>query len=194
MAQRGSSAASFRARRDRVAGLAEDGDHPPQVSLLVGPGPFAVDLGLDLDGDGVRGKLGDLSVGVVSAEVSGIEVDAEVRSIHGLDGLENLPRRRRDPAVFSSASVTPFLAAWAATLIPSIARAAAWSSVAFLGTLSAKMRIAGAWGWAARSIHNRVLASCSSRLGPGRSGKGRFLFYTNGVTPYSGGKMSQTKH
>src|SRR5271157_3154641 len=81
----------------RVTGLAEDGDHPPQVSLLlVGAGPFAVDLGLDLDGDGVRGKLGDLSVGVFSAEVSGIEVDAEVRSIHGPDELENLPRRRRD--------------------------------------------------------------------------------------------------
>src|SRR5271157_4112912 len=47
----------------RVAGLAEDGDHPSQVGLLIGAGPFAVDLGLDLDADGIRGKLGDLSIG-----------------------------------------------------------------------------------------------------------------------------------
>ena len=78
----------------RIFGLAEDCDDPGEVGVFLGL-PLAADLGLDLDVDRVGGELGEVGVGVVAVEVAGVEVDAEVGRVDGLDQLQELRRGSR---------------------------------------------------------------------------------------------------
>src|SRR5208337_5614681 len=84
------------------------------------------------------------------------------------DELENPPRRRRDPAVILERQRDAFLGRIGQRLLDTLDRPRGRLVLGRVPGYAAREDADhGASSSAARSMHNRVLASCSSRLGPG---------------------------